>query len=234
MITLEKVNKRFRMNGTVIHALVDVNLHVAKGDFVSVTGPSGSGKTTLLLTMGGLDKPDSGKICIRDESVYDIGIGERARIRCTTLGFLFQTFNLIPYLTALENVQIPLYLAGKSKEEQLRRSTELLERVGLGDRIYHKPSKLSVGQQQRVALARTLANSPQIILADEPTGNLDPDMTRELMDYLKKLNVEDSVTIVMVTHNHGIAGEASRHMRLVGGKIEEIEAPLNPQETSCK
>lgn len=223
MLRLENVNKRFKLRDSVVNALVDVSIQVSKGDFISITGPSGSGKTTLLLTLGGLNRPDSGKVYILGKSIYEENIREKARIRRDTLGFLFQTFNLIPYLTALENVEIPMFLAGLSREEQHKRAAELLEKVGLKDRMDYKPSKLSVGQQQRVALARTLANNPEIILADEPTGNLDPDMTGELMEHLKGLNRESQVTIIMVTHNHGIAGEASRMMRLVSGKLEKID-----------
>ncbi|MDQ7824218.1 MAG: ABC transporter ATP-binding protein [Candidatus Eremiobacteraeota bacterium] len=229
MIILENVSKSYTVDKVTVNALINVSVQIAQGEFVSITGPSGGGKTTLLLTMGGLNQPDSGKIYIKEKSVYDLSAIQKAECRRNTIGFLFQTFNLIPYLTALENVQIPLYMADKSKDAQEKKAKELLDRFGLASRMNHRPPKLSVGQQQRVALARALANDPQIILADEPTGNLDPDMTRELMDYLKKLTVEGSVTIVMVTHNHDIAGEATRHMRLAGGRIEEIDAPSRQQ-----
>jgi len=164
--------------------------------------------------------PSVGKVNIDGASIYDLDIKERATFRLRNLGFVFQTFNLIPYLTALENVQIPLSLAGNTNGNQTERATELLEKLGLGDRLNHKPRELSIGQQQRVAIARALANNPKIIMADEPTGNLDPNTTNETVAYLNSLN-QTGITVVMVTHNPGVAKCAQRTLRLVDGRVME-------------
>jgi putative ABC transport system ATP-binding protein len=189
MIKIENLSKIYRSKRNSVDALNEVSLSIEKGEFVSIVGPSGSGKTTLLLCLGGLIHPTRGKVQIEGVSIYDLDVRKRATFRLQNLGFVFQTFNLIPYLTALENVQIPLSLAGVLDGGQSERATELLSKLGLADRLDHKPSELSIGQQQRVAIARALANKPKIILADEPTGNLDPDMTRETIGYLKLLNL---------------------------------------------
>lgn len=220
MIRLEKVTKIYGEGKDRITAMCDVDLHISKGEFVSVVGPSGSGKSTFLLTVGGLIRPTSGKIYIQDTSIYELNVTERAKIRQFTLGFMFQTFNLIPYLTALENVQVPLCIAKRSNKEQLTIATELLERVDLGDRLDHKPAELSVGERQRVALARALANRPSIILADEPTGNLDPFHSREVFEYFERFN-QEGMTIVVVTHDHNAARYAKRRLEIVGGRLSE-------------
>jgi putative ABC transport system ATP-binding protein len=170
--------------------------------------------------MGGLIHPSSGKVTVEGTSIYDLDFKKRATFRLRNLGFVFQTFNLIPYLTASENVQIPLSLAGTSDGTQSERATQLLEKLGLGNRVNHKPRELSIGEQQRVAIARALANNPKIIMADEPTGNLDPDTTNETVGYLKALN-ETGITVVMVTHNPGVAADAKRRLRLVDGRLVE-------------
>ena len=175
MLKMENVSKSYRHRGQTVTALDDASIHIPKGDFVSVVGPSGSGKSTLLLMLGGMLSPSSGKVFLESQSIYDLNSDHRARLRKKHVGFVFQTFNLVPYLTALENVQVPLFLAGVDEKSQRERAVALLDRVGLADRIEHKPRELSVGQQQRVALARMLANDPAVILADEPTGNLDPE-----------------------------------------------------------
>jgi putative ABC transport system ATP-binding protein len=218
MIRIENLSKTYNSKGNAILALKKVSSSVEKGEFVSIVGPSGSGKTTLLLCIGGLIHPSSGKVSIDGASIYDLDVRERGAFRLGNLGFVFQTFNLIPYLTALENVEIPLSLAGTSNGNQSERAAELLGRLGLADRLDHKPRELSIGQQQRVAIARALANNPKIILADEPTGNLDPDMTRETISYLRSLS-ETGITVVMVTHNPGAAGYAQRILRLVDGSL---------------
>jgi len=218
MIKIENLSKIYRSKKKSVDALNEVSLSIERGEFVSIVGPSGSGKTTLLLCLGGLIHPTRGKVHIEGVSIYDLDVRKRATFRLQNLGFVFQTFNLIPYLTALENVQIPLSLAGVLDGGQSERATELLEKLGLADRLDHKPSELSIGQQQRVAIARALANNPKIILADEPTGNLDPDMTRETIGYLKLLNLT-GITVVMVTHNPGAAEYAQRTLRLVDGKV---------------
>ena len=220
MIKIENLSKIYNSKRDAILALSEVTLSIKSGEFVSIVGPSGSGKTTLLLCMGGLIHPSRGKVTIGGDSIYDLDVKKRAIFRLINLGFVFQTFNLIPYLTALENVQIPLALAGNSDGRQSEKAAELLEKMGLADRLDHKPRELSIGQQQRVAIARALANDPKIILADEPTGNLDPDMTRETVSYLKLLN-QTGITVVMVTHNPGAAEYSQRRLRLVEGRLIE-------------
>ena len=223
MLRMEEVSKSYQHRGQVVKALDEATVHVAKGDFVSVVGPSGSGKSTLLLMLGGMLSPSSGRVLLEDQSIYDLTSDGRARLRKENIGFVFQTFNLVPYLTALENVQIPLYLAGADERTQDERATALLERVGLGDRLDHKPTELSVGQQQRVALARMLANDPAVILADEPTGNLDPETADEVIRFLEEFN-EEGRTIVMVTHDPRAAERARRTLRLRDGKVVSEES----------
>jgi putative ABC transport system ATP-binding protein len=220
MIALDCVSKIYGHRGRVVKAMDEVHVEVSKGDFVAVVGPSGSGKSTLLLVLGGMMSPCSGKVWMDGESLYDLDSGRRAEVRREKIGFVFQTFNLVPYLTALENVQIPLFLSGLDEKDQNEKAEALLERVGLADRLDHKPSELSIGQQQRVALARMLANDPALILADEPTGNLDPETSASAMDFLEELNAEGR-TIVMVTHDPNIARRARRTLRLVNGTIEQ-------------
>ena len=215
---LEAVSKSYMHRGKTVAALDDASLEIAPGDFVAVVGPSGSGKSTLLLVLGGMLSPSTGKVSLNGDSLYDLSPNKRAELRRKKIGFVFQTFNLVPYLTALENVQIPLYLAGLDETVQRQRAAALLERVGLGDRLDHKPSELSIGQQQRVALARVLANDPEIILADEPTGNLDPVTGGQIMDLLEEMNREGR-TIVMVTHDPRAAARAKRTLRLADGRI---------------
>jgi putative ABC transport system ATP-binding protein len=215
---LETVSKSYLHRGRAVAALDNASLEIAPGDFVAVVGPSGSGKSTLLLVLGGMLSPSAGRVYLNGRSLYDLSPNERADMRRTKIGFVFQTFNLVPYLTALENVQIPLYLAGLDQVAQKQRATALLERVGLGDRLDHKPPELSIGQQQRVALARVMANDPEIILADEPTGNLDPDTGQHILDLLAEMNREGR-TVVMVTHDPRAAQRAKRTLRLSAGAI---------------
>ena len=174
MLRMENASKTYRHRGQLVTALDGATIHIPRGDFVSVVGPSGSGKSTLLLMLGGMLSPSQGRVLLEAKSVYDLSPSERAKMRREKVGFVFQTFNLVPYLSALENVQVPLFLAKMDEKRQKDRATALLERVGLADRLDHKPGELSVGQQQRVALARMLANDPAVILADEPTGQPRP------------------------------------------------------------
>ena len=218
MLKLQSVSKNYSHRGKSVKALDNVTLEVPRGEFVSVVGPSGSGKSTLLLTLGGMLSPASGRVLVDGQSLYELTSDKRAALRRKTIGFLFQTFNLVPYLTAMENVQVPLFLAGASPSEQNQKAASLLERVGLTDRLDHKPSELSVGQQQRVALARMLANDPAAILADEPTGNLDPDTSETILAFLEELNREGR-TIVMVTHDYRAARRAKRILKLVDGSV---------------
>jgi putative ABC transport system ATP-binding protein len=223
MIRAENVSKIYHLRGREVAALADVNLSVEAGEFVAVVGASGSGKSTLLLVLGGLIRPDAGEVFLEGQPLYELSQAQRAVLRQQSVGFLFQTFHLIPYLTALENVQVPLYVAGKTRAEQAEIATRLLEQVGLGDRLDHKPAELSVGQQQRVALARTLANAPGLILADEPTGSLDPERAEEMVAHLERLH-QEGITIVMVTHDPAVAARASRQVRLDEGRIVESGA----------
>jgi putative ABC transport system ATP-binding protein len=224
MLKMVHVTKQYRHRGQDVTALDDVSVTIGKGDFVSVVGPSGCGKSTLLLMLGGMLSPTSGQVLLAGESIYDFTADERAGLRTRNVGFVFQTFNLIGYLSALENVQIPLYLAGVEETDHEERAASLLQRVGLGDRLHHKPCELSVGQQQRVALARMLANDPAVILADEPTGNLDPDTSAQVISYFEQFNQEGK-TVVMVTHDPRAAARAKHTLRLTEGRIVAAETP---------
>lgn len=218
MLQFESVRKIYRKKQDEVVALDTTNLEIPEGDFVAIIGPSGSGKTTLLSILGAMSAPSEGRILLDGESVYDLPIDARAELRQNKIGFVFQTFNLIPYLTAVENVQVPMLLAKKRREHLQQQAEELLSKVGLKDRMHHKPAELSVGQQQRVALARMLANDPAIILADEPTGNLDPETKDQVMSFLKQFN-EEGRTIVMVTHDLSAAECAKRTLTLTEGTI---------------
>jgi putative ABC transport system ATP-binding protein len=215
---MENVSKKYRHRGQLVTALDGADLHISKGDFLAVVGPSGSGKSTLLLMLGGMLSPSSGRVLLEGQSIYDLKSDQRARLRRKKIGFVFQTFNLVTYLSALENVQIPLYLAGLDDRAQAERATALLDRVGLADRLHHKPCELSVGQQQRVALARMLANDPAVILADEPTGNLDPETGQHVIKFFEDVNREGR-TVVMVTHDPRAAERAKNTLRLTNGAI---------------
>jgi putative ABC transport system ATP-binding protein len=220
MLHLEAVSKTFTRGRVKVVALQPTTLDIAAGEYVAVVGPSGSGKTTLLSVVGGMLAPTNGKVVLDGHSLYEMSVKERTGLRGRKIGFVFQTFNLVPYLTALENVQIPLYLAGVTPREQRRRALAVLERVGLADRIHHQPSELSVGQQQRVALARTLANDPALILADEPTGNLDPQTREQVLALFDEFHAEGR-TIVLVTHDPAAAARAPKTLRLVDGNVTE-------------
>jgi len=223
VLRMESVSKTYSRRGKEVCALDNMTLVIPRGDFVSIVGPSGSGKSTFLLMLGGMLSPASGRVLVDGVSLYDLDTEERAALRRKTIGFVFQTFNLIPYLTALENVQVPLMLAGVDGNEKSERAAELLGRLGLGDRLDHKPSELSVGQQQRVALARVQANDPPVILADEPTGNLDPETGQAVLAFLEEVNREGR-TIVMVTHDLRAAEKAKRVIRLVEGRVHSDES----------
>jgi putative ABC transport system ATP-binding protein len=218
MIRLDAVSKVYSKNGQKIVALAPCTLEIEHGEFLAVTGHSGSGKSTLLAILGGMLEPTSGEVRLDGQSLYALSVTERTRIRRQKIGFVFQAFNLVPYLTALENVQVPLYLAGMKPTEQRSRATALLEQVGLGDRLRHRPSELSAGQQQRVALARTLANDPPLILADEPTGNLDPNTREQMLGLLESLCYFGK-SVVMVTHDPVAAERAGRILRLTDGFV---------------
>lgn len=218
MIKLTGINKIYRTNEIETLALENVNLDVIKGEFVSIMGPSGCGKSTLLNIMGLLDAPSSGKIEINGTSVESMKDKELAVFRNKTLGFVFQSFHLINSLNVIDNVELPLLYRKMAAKERTRLAKEVLERVGLSHRMRHMPTQLSGGQCQRVAIARAIVGNPEIILADEPTGNLDSKMGAEVMELLHKLNKEDGRTIVMVTHNEEQAKQTSRTIRFFDGR----------------
>jgi putative ABC transport system ATP-binding protein len=218
MIKLTGVNKVYRTDSVETQALENVNIEVHKGEFLSIMGPSGCGKSTLLNIMGLLDKPSSGTIEIAGTTVDQMTEKELAAFRNQTLGFVFQSFHLINSLNVLDNVELPLLYRKISAKERTRLAKEVLARVGLTHRMYHMPSQLSGGQCQRVAIARAIIGNPEIILADEPTGNLDTKMGAEVMEILHKLNREDGRTIVMVTHNEEQAKQTSRTIRFFDGR----------------
>lgn len=223
MFRLHDVTKIYSRRGHKVAAFRAESLEIGAGEYVAVVGPSGSGKTTLLSVLGGMLSPSTGQVWFGDVSLYGLSVAERTKLRRERIGFVFQTFNLVNYLTAVENVQVPLYLAGVPKNEQRRRAIALLEQVGLSDRLDHKPSEMSVGQQQRVALARTLANDPPVILADEPTGNLDADSRQRVLSFFDELHRKNR-TIVMVTHDLAAAERAQRKLVLRDGSMSAVSA----------
>lgn len=218
MIILDRVNKIYRTNEIETQALENVNLQVMKGEFLSVMGPSGCGKSTLLNVMGLLDSPTSGRVLLNGRETSGMGDSELAGFRNQHLGFVFQSFHLINSLNVLDNVELPLLYRHVSSSERRKLAEEVLKRVGLSHRMKHFPSQLSGGQCQRVAIARAIIGNPSIILADEPTGNLDSKMGAEIMELLHQLNTEDQRTIVMVTHDESKAKETSRTIRFLDGR----------------
>lgn len=211
------LRKTYMLGKVPVEAVRGVNLRISRGEFISILGPSGSGKSTLLNLIGALDKPTSGKIFIEGINLSTLDDNQLTNVR-VKIGFVFQFFNLIPRFTALENVELSMAIAGKSKAERRKSAAQLLETVGLQDRMKHKPAELSGGQQQRVAIARALANDPRFLLMDEPTGNVDSKTAREIIALIKRLN-EEGVTIVMVTHDYNLSKIAKRTIRVMDGEI---------------
>lgn len=220
IIQLEQVKKVYKMDGVETHALRGVDLSIKRNDFVAIMGPSGSGKSTLLHMVGALDKPSSGKIILDGKDISKLKESDLARLRGRKIGFVFQFFNLHPTLTALENIELPMIIIEKDKTERRKKAFNLLKAVGLEKRAEHFPSQLSGGETQRVAIARALANDPEIILADEPTGNLDTKTEAEIMKFLLKLQKEKQMTVAVITHEHEIAQYAKKVVHLVDGKIK--------------
>ncbi|MFB5066832.1 MAG: ABC transporter ATP-binding protein [Candidatus Wallacebacter cryptica] len=218
MIELKQITKQYYMGETEINALDQVDLTIERGEFISVMGPSGSGKSTLLNILGVLDQPTFGAYLLEDVDITDLSDRELARIRNRHFGFIFQSYNLFPELSALENVMVPLAYAKRPKAERLSRAQELLDMVGMSHRLKHFPNQLSGGEQQRVAIARALANNPTLLLADEPTGNLASDQGQEIMELLCRLN-EQGTTIVIVTHDPNVSTYGKRLVRLQDGRI---------------
>ncbi|MEM4429740.1 MAG: ABC transporter ATP-binding protein [Thermofilaceae archaeon] len=223
VVVAEDLHKYYMLRGEVVRALRGVNLKIRYGEYVSILGPSGSGKTTLFNMIGGLDKPTKGRVLLDGRDLASLTPKQLAWVRCHRVGYIFQTFNLIPVLTALDNVMVPMIFAGVPRREREEKAKKLLERVGLGDRLYHRPTELSGGQQQRVAIARALANDPAIILADEPTGNLDLQTGLEIINLLRQLNKERGVTIVTATHDLKMIDVSDRIVYLRDGRVERIE-----------
>jgi len=220
MIQLEHIIRRYRTGGQLVQALAGVSLHIDRGEFVAITGSSGSGKSTLLNVLGCLDRPDEGRYLLETVDVAGLDDAALSDARNQRIGFVFQSFHLMPRLTVLENVLLPLRFSRVTPAHDVAaRARELLERVGLGDRTHHRPSELSGGQMQRAAIARSLVLNPALLLADEPTGNLDSRSAADILDLLRELNAAGQ-TVVMVTHDMGLAAEAPRQVRLKDGRID--------------
>jgi putative ABC transport system ATP-binding protein len=218
LIEIKKLNKAYESGEECVMALLDVDFTIERGEFVSVMGPSGSGKSTLLTILGGLNHPTKGEVLVDDISIYKLPLEKLADFRREYLGFIFQSFQLIPYLTVIENVMLPLSITEKSNREQTKMAEEILERIGLKGKERRLPDQLSGGEQERVAIARALVNSPPILMADEPTGNLDSKTGKEIMDLFKSLN-EEGQTIVMVTHNPENTAISTRTIFLQDGRV---------------
>lgn len=221
LLGARRLERVYQLSRERIRALDEVDLEVREGDFIAIAGPSGSGKSTLLHLLGLIDSPTGGELRVRGRPAQDLGREERASLRLRTLGFVFQAFNLLPMLTARQNVELALALAGIGRGERRRRASGLLEQVGLGRRMNHRPAQLSGGERQRVAIARALANQPDVVLADEPTGNLDSRTGSEIVELLERLNAAGQ-TIVMVTHNMELARRAKRLFEMRDGRISEV------------
>ncbi len=217
-VSVRNLCKDYLLGETAVHALRGVSFEIPAGDYVSIMGPSGSGKSTLLNLLGCLDRPTSGEFFLGGQDVAQMSDDELAEVRSTRLGMVFQSFNLLPALTVLENIELPLYYSGRLTKEMSQRCVALAERVGLAERLDHRPRELSGGQQQRVAIARSLANDPRFILADEPTGNLDSVTTGEILDLLASLN-EEGRTLVLVTHEDEVAEQTKRRLVLRDGLV---------------
>lgn len=224
IISTENVKKRYVTGSEELWALKGVTLDIFRGEFLSIMGPSGSGKSTLFNQIGALDVPTEGRVLFEGESVFDMSDQTQTWFRCNRIGYIFQTFNLIQVMSSLQNVTLPMVFQGTSKEEAEERGIEILKRVGLGHRVHHKPFELSGGQQQRVAVARALANTPSVILADEPTGNLDTSTGTEIIKLLKELNREHGVTIICSTHDPKVLKASDRTCWILDGKLDKIKA----------
>jgi len=227
--SLHDLKKDYVLKGETVHALRGVSLEVPEGDYVAIMGPSGSGKSTLLNLLGCLDKPSSGSYFLGEDDVAKMNDRELSRIRASRIGFVFQSYNLIPQLTVVENIEVPLYYQGRVSRETKQRCQELAAMVGLGERLRHRPTQLSGGQQQRVAIARSLVNDPYFILADEATGNLDSKTALEILQLFARLN-DEGRTIIMVTHEDDVAEHARRIIRLRDGLVQSDERrlPVSP------
>lgn len=222
LISVHGVKKRYQLGDETVWALNGVSLDIFRGEFLSIMGPSGSGKSTLFNQIGALDVPTEGSVVFDGESVFDLSESQQAWFRCNRIGYIFQTFNLVPVMSALQNVTLPMVFRGTDASEAEERGVEILEKVGLEHRLDHKPFELSGGQQQRVAIARALANSPDVILADEPTGNLDNKTGLEIVNLLHQLNTEEGVTVICSTHDPKMLTTSDRVFWILNGEIERI------------
>jgi len=223
VIELRDLQRYYQMGAETVKALDGVDLEIKRGEYLSIVGPSGSGKTTLFNLVGGLDKPTKGSVFIDGVDISQLDAYELAWLRCRKIGYIFQSFNLIQVLTALENVSLPTVFAGTPHDEGLKKAEKLLDQVGLGERLHHRPTELSAGQQQRVAIARALANDPAIILADEPTGNLDLNTGMEIIDLLHGLNKMRGLTLVAATHDLKMIKASDRIVWMRDGVVEKVE-----------
>jgi len=226
VIDIKNVHKVYRESEIEVHAVRGVDLSFEQGEFAAIVGPSGSGKTTLLNMIGALDDPSEGEIIVSDTTVKELSSSKKIDFRMWNIGFVFQAYNLIPVLTAKENVEFVMHLQGRPKEEREKRAKELLEAVGLGDRIDARPGKLSGGQQQRVAVARALAAKPKFILADEPTANLDSKSTSTLLDIMERLNEHENITFIFSTHDQRVVKKAHRVITIEDGKVAKDERKM--------
>lgn len=223
VIEIKNVEKTYKESEIEVHAVRGIDLDFEEGEFAAIVGPSGSGKTTLLNIIGALDEPTSGEVLVSGTPVKDLSSGQKIDFRMWNIGFVFQSYNLIPVLTAKENVEFVMHLQGSSTRERDKRATELLQAVGLGDRMDARPGKLSGGQQQRVAVARALAAKPKFILADEPTANLDSKSTANLLDIMEKLNQNEKITFIFSTHDQRVVKKAHRVITIEDGKVSKDE-----------
>ncbi|MBW2682126.1 MAG: ABC transporter ATP-binding protein [Deltaproteobacteria bacterium] len=223
IVRVRGVTKNFDLGKIVIEVLKGIDLEIETGKYISIMGPSGSGKSTLFNMIGGLDKPTAGKVFIDEVDIAQLDAYELAWLRCRKIGYIFQTFNLIPVMTALENITLPMTFAGVSNDDATKRGMALLEQVGLTGRHGHRPAELSGGQQQRVAVARALANTPAIVLADEPTGNLDLTTGEDIINLLKELSVERGVTVISATHDYKMLNVSDQVVWIRDGRIDKIQ-----------
>lgn len=219
LYSLKDLNKSYSQNNKKVQALKNVNLEIARGDLISIQGPTGGGKSTLLQMLGGLDQPTSGTISLADDHLEKLSESKLTEMRARKIGFVFQNYNLIPTLTALENVQTALVPQGVSKSDSEKRAMAALESVSLADRANHLPAELSGGQQQRVAIARALVKNPEVILADEPTGNLDEETRDQIIDLLVNLNQQQGITVILVTHDSSVAKRANKSLHIASGFV---------------
>lgn len=223
LINLIDLRKDYHLGETIVHALRGIDLSIDTGEFIAIWGPSGSGKTTLLNLIGAIDEPTSGQLSIEGKEIQELSDNERTELRNRSIGFVFQGFNLIPVFSALENVMLPLQIRGDSTKNALTKAKLRLDEVGLSDFVRHRPDKLSGGQQQRVAIARALVTSPSLVIADEPTANLDSDTSRRIIDLMRELNKKDNTTFIFSTHDQRLLDRCDRLVKLSDGKISEGE-----------